>query len=414
MSLSPKPSKSASDTPPPDFDTPVELIALAQDLIRIPSVTGNEHEVMEFAAKWLLEAGMEVEFLEEEEGRPNIIASLGSGKGPLYALNGHLDTVPIPEDEPWDFPPLNADISDGRLYGRGAFDMKGGCAALMWAVTSLVESRSDLKGQVQIHLVCEEEKGGNHGSGAISRAIEAGRLSRPDGIISGELSWFHVRTAERGIFQFKIRFIGRSAHTARARVEGINAIAVASRGVLALEKHIDRFHPAVGFPVLSINRIEAGTSNNQVPSSCTLFVDRRTVPGETAETVLEEIREVLDSVGETTADGRHLPLEYEIITDDEDLIPVVPANMTQENEPLIQVLWQEAENVLGYRPDPYTDWGGATDARWFRPLGIPMVILGPTGAGAHAANEYVDVASLGAIGEIYRRTLRNLLGLEPT
>ena len=94
-----------------------------------------------------------------------------------------------------------------------------------------------------------------------------------------------------------------------------------------------------------------------------------------------------------------------------DLMEVVPANMTDREEPLVQTVWDEAESLLGYRPPPYTDWGGATDAHWFRPMGIPMVTLGPTGAGAHAANEYTDVSSLGAIGEIYRRTLFRLLGV---
>ena len=96
-----------------------------------------------------------------------------------------------------------------------------------------------MKGQVQLHLVCDEEVGGTCGSAAVAGAIRNGELPRPKGIISGELSYLQVRTAERGIFRFKIRFKGRSAHTARARAEGLNAIAVASRGVLALEKHID-------------------------------------------------------------------------------------------------------------------------------------------------------------------------------
>jgi len=319
--------------------------------------------------------------------------------------------VPVPEDEPWEHPPFAAEIAEGRMYGRGTFDMKGGVGASMWAAARLAERVGEMTGRLQLHLVCEEEQGGARGSGAVSRAIEAGTLPRPDGIIAGELSWFHVRVAERGIFQFRIRFTGRSAHTARARVDGLNAIAAASRGVLALEKHIDAFHPAVGFPVLSVNRIEAGSSNNQVPASCTVFVDRRTVPGETPESVEAEIRAALDALEETLPDGRTIPVSYELLTDDEDLAPTVPANMTDAGEPLVEALWQGTEAVLGYRPPLYTDWGGATDARWFRKLGIPMVILGPTGAGAHAADEYVDVAALGALGEIYRRTVGGLLGI---
>lgn len=399
----------ATETPPPDFETPAELVELASALVRIPSVTGNEADVMAFAEGWLSDHGVHVERLEREPGRPNLVASIGSGEGPLYAMNGHLDTVPVPEGEEWEHDPWGAEVVDGRLYGRGSIDMKGGCAAMMWAAAELAAREGDLRGKVQVHLVCDEEKGGKGGSKVLATAMESGRLPRPDGILSGELSWLHVRTAERGLFQFKIRFAGRSAHTARARVDGINAIAVASRAVLALEQHIDRFHPAVGFPVLSINTIEGGTAPNQVPSSCTIHVDRRLVPGESADSVLSEIRAVLDGLDERTADGRILPVRYELITDDDDLPPLTEPNMTSDEEPLVNTLWEAAEGVLGYRPEPFTDWGGATDARWFRALGVPVVILGPTGRGAHAADEYVDVASVGAIGEIYRRTLAGLL-----
>jgi acetylornithine deacetylase/succinyl-diaminopimelate desuccinylase-like protein len=281
----------------------------------------------------------------------------------------------------------------------------------MWAAAELAAREDDLRGQVQVHLVCDEEKGGKGGSKVLAAAMESGQLRKPDGILSGELSWLHVRTAERGLFQFKIRFEGRSAHTARARVDGINAIAVASRAVLALEQHIDRFHPAVGFPVLSINDIDGGSAPNQVPPSCTIRVDRRLVPGETAESVLAEIGARLEGLEEQTPDGQYLPVHYELITEDDDLPPLTEANMTLPEDPLVDALWNTAEGVLGYRPEPFTDWGGATDARWFRALGVPMVILGPTGRGAHAADEYVDVSSVGAIGEIYRRTLAGLLGL---
>ncbi len=201
--------RSATDTPPPDFDTPAELLELAREMIRIPSVTGGEAEVSAYAAGWLREAGLEVETLEAEAGRPNVIATAGSSEGPLYVMNGHLDIVPVPEDEEWEHPPFEAVVAEGRLHGRGSFDMKGGDAALMWAAARLAERKDDLQGRVQVHLVVDEEKGGTAGSGAIAKAIREGGLPKPDGILSPELSWFHIRTAERGIFQFRIRFHGR-------------------------------------------------------------------------------------------------------------------------------------------------------------------------------------------------------------
>lgn len=401
------------------IDMPVEFESLLRELVRIPSVTGQEHEVMEFARGWLSEAGLDVRILDGGNGngdgrveRPNLIASVGPDSGPLHVMNGHMDTVPVPEGEEWEYPPFEGVIEKGRLYGRGSLDMKGPCGAMMWTMAKLAECRDKMKGQVQLHLVCDEETGGTCGSAAVAGAIRNGELPRPEGIISGELSYLQVRTAERGIFRFKIRFKGRSAHTARARAEGLNAIAVASRGVLALEKHIDRFHPSVGFPVMSVNRIEGGTSSNSVPSSCTFLIDWRLVPGDSPESVLGDVRDTLDALSDTTEDGRHLPVVYEIITEDDDLIDLIPANMTDSTNPFVQTLWKEAEDVLGCRPEPFTDWGGATDARYFRELGIPVVIFGPTGAGAHGADEYVDVAALKAVSEIYLRALYPLSGLE--
>jgi len=404
-----EPPATASERRSPEFETPDDLLQLARDLIRIPSISGHEADVADFASRWLEEAGFAVERIEGEPGRANLVGSVGESGGPCFALNGHLDTVPVPDDEPWEHDPYGAEVVNGRLYGRGSLDMKGADAAMMWAAARLAERAADLKGQVQVHLVVDEEHGGKLGSGVLAAAMEEGRLRRPDGILSGELSWLHVRIAERGLLQFGVRLAGESAHTARARVEGLNAIAAASRAVLAIEQHIDRFHPDVGYPVVSVNIIEGGTADNQVPASCTIRVDRRLVPGETRETALAELQESLDAIGDTLPDGRSIPVRYRILDGPEDDVRYSEANMTPPDEPLVQTLWGAAEAVLGSRPAPYTDWGGATDARFFRKLGIPTVIFGPTGRGAHAADEYVDVAALGVIGEVFYRTLARLL-----
>jgi len=411
MPFTPDPRIDAASTGRVEYEVPEDLSRLAQDLVRIPSVTGNEAQVAAFAEGWLRAAGLDVQIIEEEGGRPNIIATAGGPDGPVYAFNGHIDTVPVPDEDAWTHPPFGGEIEEGRLYGRGAIDMKASCAAGMWAAAQFAR-REDLPGRVQVLLVVDEEKGGEAGSKVVASAMESGRLERPAGILSGELSYLHVRTAERGIFQFKVRFRGRAAHTARSRVDGNNAIAAASRGVLALEHHIDRFHPSVGYPVLSVNHVEGGGASNQVPSWATILVDRRLVPGETPETVEAEVREVLDAIPEETEDGRRIPVDYDIITSGEGIAQVTEPNMTDPEEPFVKTLWDVAEDVLDFRPDPFTDWGGATDARYFRSLDIPMVIFGPTGAGAHAPDEYVDLSSLAAVAEVYRRTFARSLGID--
>jgi acetylornithine deacetylase/succinyl-diaminopimelate desuccinylase-like protein len=243
----------------------------------------------------------------------------------------------------------------------------------------------------------------------MAEAIAAGRLPRPAAVLSGELSWLQVRIAERGIIRLRLRFLGRSAHTARARPDGLNAIAVAARGILELERHLDRRHPEVGYPVISLNLVEGGSSPNQVPAACTVTVDRRTVPGEDLESVTAEIRAALDRLPERTEDGRRLPVRYEIETEGEGLGVVSEPSLTPADDPAVAAVRRSAAAVLGREPETFTDWGGATDARWFRALGIPTVILGPTGRGAHAADEYVDLSALAAVAEIYRRTILEVL-----
>jgi acetylornithine deacetylase/succinyl-diaminopimelate desuccinylase family protein len=404
------PRKSAVDTLPPEYPVPEGLAALARDLVRIPSVTGSEAEVAAFAEDWLRRAGFEVERLAEDPQRPNLVASIGSSEGPVVALNGHLDTVPVPFGEPWRHPPFEGVVEGGRLYGRGALDMKGPCAALMWAGAGLAGRADGLPGGIQLHLVCDEESGGRLGSRVVAEAIAAGRLPRPAALLSGELSWLQVRIAERGIIRLRLRFLGRSAHTARARPDGVNAIAVAARGILELERHLDRRHPEVGYPVISLNLVEGGSSPNQVPAACTVTVDRRTVPGEDLASVTAEIRAALDRLPERTEDGRNLPVRYEIETEGEGLGVVTEPSLTPAADPVVAAVRRSAAAVLGREPETFTDWGGATDARWFRALGIPTVILGPTGRGAHAADEYVDLSALAAVAEIYRRTILEVLG----
>ena len=152
MPFTPDPKIDAASTEPVDHPVPDDLSRLAQDLVRIPSVTGNEGQVAAFAEGWLRAAGMEVEILEEERGRPNIVATAGAGDGPLFAFNGHIDTVPVPDEDAWTRDPFGAEIEDGRLYGRGAIDMKASCAAGMWAAAQFAR-REDLPGRGQVLLV---------------------------------------------------------------------------------------------------------------------------------------------------------------------------------------------------------------------------------------------------------------------
>jgi len=207
-----------------------------------------------------------------------------------------------------------------------------------------------------------------------------------------------VRVAERGMFGFQVRFIGRAAHTAASRVNGINAIAKASKGVLALEHHIDKFHPWIGHPMQSVNIIQGGTVSNQVPAECTITVDRRLIIGETADDVVASAKADLDKVGEDDPDW-----SWDLIApkDEQGNWAYTPANHTAPDTPLGQAFLKAVPVALGAEPELYVEWAGSTDGRLYRQAGIQTIGFGPVGFGAHGPDEFVYVDTLVKQARVY-------------
>ena len=259
-----------------------------------------------------------------------------------------------------------------------------------------------IQGCLQAHIVCDEETGGVYGARFLLEEIEAGRLGRPTYCLIGEKSDLKVRNAERGMLALTIVFHGRASHTASARATGVNAIAKAAKGVLALEKDIDKHHPAVGKPVISINGIEGGIAHNVVPGECSIDVDRRLVPGETRESAITEIRAALDDVAASDGDFRYTIQErpeggYS------------PANITDENSPIVSSLQDSIRAVTSDEPEYFVAWAGGTDGRFYRFAGIDTVGYGPGGENAHGANEAVYIDELETQARVYAETLSRLL-----
>lgn len=392
-----------SDSAGPSAVDRDRLIQIVTDLVSIPSVSGEERLIMEHVAGFCEGAGIRFVATAKDPNRPNIIASIGDGDGPIIAMNGHLDTVPVSDPDRWRTDPLQGTLSeDGRmLLGRGAADMKGAVGVMLYTLQALKDA--GLKGTLQAHIVSDEERGAEFGTRHILSEIEAGRLPRPDYVLIGEGSQLKVRNAERGIFGFKVRFIGRASHTAAARVSGVNAIMLAAKGILALEGDLDKSHPAVGKPVISVNMIEGGLVSNVVPGECTITVDRRTIPGETQETVLAEVRAKLDAVKANDPN-----FEYEIEPTREDG-GYTPANITSEESPVVQAVWDAVGTVTGEEPEFFATWAGATDGRLYRFAGIDTVGFGPAGMSAHGANEAVWVDDLITQAQVFELTARKLL-----
>jgi acetylornithine deacetylase len=361
-----------------------EVAELAAALVRIDSVNpalipgaAGEREVGTFVAGWLAQAGLDVDVVEPVPGRPSVIGiARGSGGGRSLLLNAHLDTVGTAGMEA----PFDARLEDGRLYGRGSYDMKGALAAAMLAVRDAAAQK--LTGDVILTAVADEEVA-SLGTEAVLERVTAAAA------IVCEPTELEVAVAHRGFAGFEIETHGVAAHGSRPDL-GVDAIARMGPVLVALEEldrrlQAGRRHPLVGTGSLHASLIEGGQECSSYPARCLLTGERRTLPGET----LAEIEADLRAAG-GDADVRLLvsrePFEAD---EDDDLVRAVSA----------------AAGAAGVGGVPF--W---TDAALVAAAGIPTVLFGPAGEGAHAAVEWVDVSSLERCRAVYGAVAATLCG----
>ncbi|MER6945575.1 M20/M25/M40 family metallo-hydrolase [Nonomuraea sp. NPDC000554] len=279
----------------PNSPDPVELLA---ELIAIDSVNpdlvpggAGEGDIADHCGAWLAGRGLEVHRLERRPGRPSLVAvARGTGGGRSLMLNGHLDTVGLAG---YDGDPLRPVIRDGRIFGRGAFDMKSGLAAMMAAAVRATR-RGPLRGDVVLTCVADEE----HASFGTEEVLES---FTADAAIVTEPSHLEVTVAHKGFAWFEVHIEGRAAHGSRPEL-GVDAIAKAGHFLVALEDWGRRLaagepHPLLGTGTVHASVIRGGEEPSTYPAHCRITVERRTVPGENADTVEAELAAVLDRAG---------------------------------------------------------------------------------------------------------------------
>lgn len=380
------------------------------DFVRIPSISGEERKILEYAGEYLTSNGLEVEIHSLEPEYPNVISTLGSGDGQVIVLNGHLDTVPPAALEQWDSDPFEPVTKNGRVYGLGAFDMKGSVAAMILAFRVLHEFADHLGATIQLQLVSDEDGNAVYGTPYLMDMVEKGKLPRPDHVIVGEFTGLKVMTGERGSFKFLVHLVGRATHTATARVDGRNAIFAAAEVVRLLERDLVEIeHPEVGRAVISVNQIWGGSHLSQVPDQCTIQVDRRMIPGETMESVLSQAEKQIERLREK------IPwLEFEVtpLLNAKDKPFYLPPNVSPRDTASANALREAHQFVAGVPAEDFRGWFGASDARCFRYAGIDAVNYGPIGAGAHGPNEYVVLDSLKTQLAVVAYALADLGGID--
>lgn len=308
-------------------------------------------------------------------------------------LNAHLDTVGVEGMEA----PFSARIEDGRLYGRGAYDMKGSLAACLAAAHALVEDGAELDGDLLIAGVADEEYASLGTSDVLTRY-------RVDGAIVTEPTELGICLAHKGFVWIEVETRGRAAHGSRYE-EGIDANLRMGRFLTRLED-LERDlrtrppHPLVGPPSLHAATLHGGSGLSTYAERCVLQIERRTVPGETRGGVEAEIAAILKRL---RAEDPGLRIASTIIF-------VRDPFEANSDSSIVRAVENAAREVLGREP-PRTAAAYWMDAALYGGAGVDTVVIGPAGAGAHAAVEWVDLESCERVAGILARAARDFCGV---
>ncbi|GAA5504966.1 M20 family metallopeptidase [Novipirellula caenicola] len=391
------------------------VIDTLADLVRINSVNPNyeagvpEAEMADFVEQFFAKRGIQTWRQLVYPDRPNVIARI-PGRDPQrrIVLEAHMDTVSTVgmTIDPW-----NPEIRDGKLYGRGACDTKGGMAAMMHAVASLVEDPITPACDILFAATIDEEYS-YRGVVALCNSLSPGEVD--PSILNQETSPRNPWTAEaaivaeptelkpviasKGLVRWKIETRGKAAHSAKPHL-GVNAIEHMAHVITAIQQDTLRLantsHPLLGPATCNIGVVRGGVQINFVPDRCEIEIDRRLLPGETRETVLDHYQQLVDSVA-AEHPGMDVIMHPPMLSDrplETDAQSPAAQTMTR----ILRDMGLDA-TLIGV---PF-----CSDASKFGAIGIPSMILGPGSIDqAHAAIEYIECSQVVQAAEIYRRFL---------
>ncbi|GJP91855.1 hypothetical protein CBS63078_1617 [Aspergillus niger] len=383
------------------FDVTAEdSVAITQILTRIDSsnVTlsatpgAGESQIADYLTTWLEYRGIETHRIETVPGRPSIVGVIrGSGGGKSLMLNGHIDTVSLTS---YEHEPLSGHIGEknGRpvIFGRGALDMKSGLAAEMAALATVKAKKIPLRGDVIFTAVSDEEDA----SQGTRDVIAAGW--RADGAVIPEPTNRVLITAHKGFVWFEVDILGTAAHGSDP-ASGVDAILQAGWFLTALEEYQSRLpvDEMIGPASLHCSLIHGGEEPSSYPSRCTVTIEFRTIPVQSDESILSDLKNILGGIAQIKPTFRYNEPRMTLSR---------PSYKLPVEHPLVQQTAAIAREVYGEYPtiDSMAIW---CDAALLAATGIPTIVIGQAGQGLHAKEEWVDVQSIREAEEIFVRLI---------
>jgi acetylornithine deacetylase/succinyl-diaminopimelate desuccinylase family protein len=370
------------------------VVSILSDLVKIPSVCGEEGKLAEFIAGWLEKNGLPAEFLDVKPGRPDVISRIRVERdGPRLMFNGHMDTVA--PGLGWSHDPFGAEVEGGRMYGRGTVDMKSGLAAMLAAVADCKAEGLPKRGEIIVAAVVDEEAF-DLGSYAL---VQKGLTEGLEFAMISEATDLNVVNAHRGRTVFDVVVHGKAAHSMWPE-NGVSAIANAATLINTLPRLGGPTHPRIGGSTVNVLKIEGGQEEVMlVADRCRLVIDRCLVPGHDSNAALDELRRLIGELG-LEAEAKFVSRET----------PFCDPFEIPEHTPAVRTAVEAATKVLGRVPKIGFHEGPCDSCILVNQGKVPTLEFGPSGGRLHESDEFVDLASVQATTEFYKELIKAMLG----
>lgn len=386
----------------------VNAVELTQKLVRRQSYSGNEKGVSEELTKFFKENGFDDVHVDKYG---NTIGHIkGSKPGPKIVFDGHMDTVPVTDESEWQYPPFEAEIHDGKIYGRGTSDMKGALASMAVAASNFKEKTGgDFAGEIFVAGIVHEECF----EGVAAREVSA--YAKPDYVIIGEASNCNVKIGQRGRAEIKIEVLGKPAHSANPE-KGINAVYKMCKVIEAIKTLKPTHHDRLGDGILELVDIKSSPfpGASVVPEKCVATYDRRLLVNETKESVLAPINELLEKL--MKEDSELKVRAYYTKADEKCFTGEIiegerffPGWIFDEDENWVEKVVAKLKDK-GQTPE-ITQYNFCTNGSHYAgEAKIKTLGIGPSRENlAHTVNEYIEISELEKVVDSYEAVMEALL-----